>query len=266
MKLCNAVSPGQLGCYAVTTLFVCAPISVSAQIQSGETVSIGSPWTFTAAPYLWATGLEGSVGVFGFPAQPVDLEFGDVLENLDVGFMAVMEARNGPYVLGVDVTYARLSQPIDTPVGVAANSAEATVRNTMVTLVGGYDVAPGAAADLDLVAGIRYWSVDNELSFTGGALDGVAANDGDSWADPVIGAKFRASLGENWDLAGWALVGGFGVASEEMWDIMAGAGYAVRENISLFAGYRIVGVEYSQDGFTFDVTQSGPVFGGVFRF
>lgn len=267
MKPCSPVKPRQLAYAALAGLLVCNPIWASAQSQTDETTATGSSsWSFKAAPYLWATGINGSVGVLGFPAQPVDLDFGDILDTLDIGFMGVMEARSGPYVVGIDVTYARLSQSVGTPIGIAANSAEAAVRNTMVTVVGGYDVAPGPTTDVDLVAGFRYWSVENELSFAGGRLDGVNASDGDDWTDPVIGIKFRTPLGENWEFAGWALAGGFGVASEQMWDIMAGAAYNVRGNMSLFVGYRATGVDYSQDGFTFDVIQRGPVIGGVFRF
>lgn len=266
MKPCAAATPRQLGYAALASALICSPISASAQSQTGQDTATGSSWSFTAAPYLWATGLDGSVGVLGFPAQPVDLDFGDILERLDIGFMGVLEARNGPYVVGIDVTYARLSQSVDAPIGVAANSAEATVRNTMVTVVGGYDIAPGPATDVDLVAGLRYWSVENGLRFVGGPLDGVEAADGGDWIDPVLGVKFRTSVGEKWELAGWGLAGGFGAASEHMWDVMAGAAYKPGANNSLFVGFRATGVDYSQDGFTFDVIQSGPVIGGVFRF
>lgn len=266
MKPSSPVQPRRLGYATLACLLVCSPFAASAEGHAEHGRAMGSSWSFSAAPYLWATGLEGNVGLLGFPAQPVDLDFGDILENLDMGFMGVMEARNGPYVVGVDLTYARISQSIGAPVGVAATGAEATVRNTMFTMVGGYDVAPGPETDVDVVAGFRYWSVDNELAFTGGLLDGIVVNDGDDWVDPVIGVKFRTSLSESWDLAGWALLGGFGVASDEMWDVMAGAAYSVRDNISLFVGYRAAGVDYSQNGFVFDTIQSGPVIGGVFRF
>ena len=36
-------------------------------------------WTFTVAPYLWASGIKGESGLFGFPPQDVDVSFSDVL-------------------------------------------------------------------------------------------------------------------------------------------------------------------------------------------
>lgn len=225
-----------------------------------------SEWTFTAAPYLWASGLKGNVGVLGTPPQSVDLSFGDIVENLDVGFMGVDEARRGRFLIGADVFYARLSDSIGTPVGVAAGSIDATVKTFMGTLVVGYDLAPEDSVDLDLIGGARFWSVDNNFAFVGGALGGRSVSDGDEWVDPVVGLKFRAAINDRLSFAGWVMAGGFGVGSDSMWDIMGGVGYRVSDRVSLYAGYRAAGVDYAKNGFAYDVTQRGPVFGGVFRF
>ena len=225
-----------------------------------------SDWTIVAAPYLWVSGIEGQSGLFGIPVQNVDVSFGDVAENLDFAFMTVAEARKGPYSIGVDLSYARIGATIGAPVGILATSIDAKIKTFMATAVGGYDVLPSDTANLDLVAGVRFWSVDNKFDFNGGALGGTSASDGDTWVDPVIGVKFRSDISPNLYLAGWGLIGGSGGGSDSMWDVMAGVGYKKSDRMSFFAGYRASSVDYSNAGFVYDVTQKGPIVGGVFRF
>lgn len=56
---------------------------------------------------------------------------------------------------------------------------------------------------------------------------------------------------------GWALVGA-GQADLD-WDLAAGIGYHINETFSATLGYRALGVDYSEDGFLFDVVQQGPI-------
>ena len=56
---------------------------------AGETAATPSGWTFTVAPYLFAAGLSGQVAQFGAPPVNVSLDFGDILNHLKFGAMAV---------------------------------------------------------------------------------------------------------------------------------------------------------------------------------
>lgn len=234
--------------------------------DSAPSVQTDSGWEITVAPYLWASGISGSSGLFGFPPQQVDVSFSDVVENLKFGFMGAGEARKGRLSFGVDLVYANLEANIDTPVGVPASSINAKIKNLALTTVAGYSVVYQENATVDLVGGLRFWSVDNDFTFNGGLLDGTKASDGDEWTDPIVGAKFRTAISPNLYLTGWGLVGGFGSGSDTLWDVMAGVSYRKSERMSFFGGFRAMGVDYSNDGFVFDVIQRGPVIGGVFHF
>jgi hypothetical protein len=223
-------------------------------------------WSFTTAAYLWASGIDGDVGLFGLPPQAVDVSFKDIFTNLNGAFMAVGEARNGPFSVGVDLMYAAIGASVDTPFGILANSIDVDVVNATATVVGGYALIDDGTLRLDAVAGARLWYSDNDFTFIGNALNGTSRDDGDTWIDPLIGTKFRVGLGGNAYASGWAMVGGFGVASDFMWDVMGGVGYQFTDHFSAFAGYRAMGVDYSNDGFVYDVIQHGPVLAGVFRF
>ena len=224
-----------------------------------------SGWTFMMAPYLWGSGIDGEVGLKGLPAQDVDVSFGDIIKHLDIGFMGVGEARNGPFSLGLDLVYAKLSADIDTPRGLLATSIDAEVETFMGTAVAGYSVIYNESVTLDLVAGARLWSVDNDFDFNGGALNNTSVSDGATWVDPVVGAKLRADLGSDFYVAGWGLIGGFDVSSDLMWDVMGGVGYKITDSMSLFAGYRAMGVEFKDNGFVYDIVQDGPLLGATFQ-
>ena len=84
--------------------------------------------------------------------------------------------------------------------------------------------------------------------------------------DPVVGLKGRLELGSDFYLTGWGIIGGFGVSSKFMWDVMGGLGYQFSDTFSMLAGYRGLGVNYRNDGFLYDVVQNGPILGFVFRF
>lgn len=255
---------GILATLAVVVLMVA---SIEAKADNADPASqADNDWTFMAAPYLWASGLSGETGMFGTPPQDIDISFGDVLHHLDFGFMGVGEARNGRISLGIDVVYASLSADIDTPIGFLATSIDARTKTFIGTAVVGYDVIEDDASTLDVVAGARLWSVDNEFVFSGGVLGGTSLGDGDTWVDPVVGIKFQTDVGSGFFVAGWGLIGGFGASSDLLWDLMGGLGYHFNDSASLFAGYRVVDVDFESGGFVYDVNQHGPILGGAIRF
>jgi hypothetical protein len=51
-----------------------------------------------------------------------------------------------------------------------------------------------------------------------------------------------------------------------MWDAMAGVGYDFNTNFSMTVGYRGVGDDYRNNGFVYDIVQSGPIVGFYFNF
>lgn len=64
-------------------------------------------WQFELTPYLFGAGLDGRTGVGGVTAD-VGLSFGDMLDNLDAGFMAMFETRKGAWGFGVNGVYFQL--------------------------------------------------------------------------------------------------------------------------------------------------------------
>lgn len=252
-----------------------AALCLAGLASTAQAADVAAPetggWSFTAAAYLWGSGIEGQAGILGLPPQDVDLSFGDLFENLDFAAMGLAEARNGPFVLGMDLTYSKVSANVDNPREgkvIIVDSLDVETTSWMVTGYGGYSLIDNGAVRLDAIAGARLWSVDTEISANSELtlVDGRSVNDGATWVDPLVGAKLRVDLASDVYAAAWGMVGGFGVGSDLMWDVMAGAGYQFTENFDVFAGYRAVSVDYSDDGFVYDMVQQGPVLAAVFRF
>lgn len=231
------------------------------QVQEASTES---GWTFSVAPYFWAAGLSGDLEQFGLPAVDVDASFTDVFDHLDFALMATAEARNGPYSIFGDAIYVKLSGQGGTPRGILADDVELATETFAGLLAAGYAIFEDDSSRLDIVGGVRVWSVESELSFKGGLLDGRSRTDDATWVDGMAGFRGTYSITPEIYLTGWGLVGAGGADLD--WDVAAAIGYRFSDTISAVAGYRALGVDYSHDGFVFDVVQQGPIIGLVVRF
>lgn len=231
-------------------------------------------WTITIAPYLWAAGINGDVGLFGREPVHVDMSFGDIFDNLRFAGMVVGEAHNGTWGVLGDLIYVKIDADATatrTIAGIPVSlSGSVDTSSLTATFMGEYRAITQPTATLDLMAGARIWSVDNDielhLSAGGPTLAAFSGSDGSTWVDPMVGIKGRVDIDPTWYLTGWGMVGGFGAGSKISWDVLGGVGYQWNERFSIVAGYRALGVNYDNDGFVYDVVQQGPILGAVLRF
>lgn len=248
----NAVTPAK----AADAVSLLAPDTNSVVTQSG--------WTITIAPYFWVAGIKGDIAQFGLPQVHVDASFSDILDHLDFGAMAVGEARYDRYSIFGDIMYTKLSNSATTPLGIVANDVEVTSKTFAGLLGAGYSVFDGPNGHVDVVGAVRLWSTETTISFNGGVLNGVEGDDSATWVDALAGLKGNYFLTPNFYLTGWAMAGAGGADLD--WDVMGGVGYKFNDRISAVAGYRALGVDYSNDGFVFDVVQQGPIIGMAIHF
>ncbi len=253
--------------HILTTLTCGAGLLLSGPVLAADIVTPGpvaaevvtdSGWSFTVAPYFWMAGMKGDIAQFGLSPIEVDASFSDVMENFDIGFMGVAELRYDRYALLTDIMYVKLSANAATPLEIIAPSVDVTSETFTMLAAGSYRMIDSDQGHLDVLAGGRLWYVNTEIDPVG--LD-VTFEDGDTWVDPIIGVQGRSNLTPQVFLTGWAMIGGFGAASELTWDLMGGAGYAVNDRWSIVGGYRALSVDYKDDGFLFDVVQHGPFLG-----
>jgi len=79
------------------------------------------------------------------------------------------------------------------------------------------------------------------------------------WADAVVGARIRYPITDKWRVALWGDVGA-GEADLD-WMVYGGLTYMFNDCIGATAGYRILGVDYSDSAFTYDMKMHGLVLG-----
>ncbi len=250
----------------VVAMLAMAGVAKAADIAPPPEVESG--WQFEAAPYGWLAGLNGKAAQFGIPPQDIDISIRQVLDNLDIGFMGLVQARNERFSAFSDLVYAKLSASIGTPHGILADKIEVSTETLMWTLGAAYSVYYDPdVANFDLVVGGRLWSLDTEAKIKGGLFGGNSFDDGQSWVDPLVGAKGRVSLSPDFFMTGWALFGGFDITNDKlMWDLFGGIGYEFMPGTSLIAGYRAVSVDYQKGDFLYDTVQKGPLLGVDIRF
>jgi hypothetical protein len=241
-----------------------------------------SEWRFAIAPYAWGVGLSGDVGLFGRGPVEIDVPFSDIIEYLNFAAMAAAEAHNGTWGVFLDVNYTSLTadssatrylERIPAAVGL---EAEVDVTQFIGTIMGQWRLVDSDEVSLDLMAGGRYWDVQNdidvEVTVAGGGPAGItlsrelSGSDGATWVDPMLGAKVRIDTTTPVYFTGWGMVGGFGVGSDFTWDAMGGVGYQWTDKFATVLGYRALGVDYEDDGFVYDVVQQGVALGAVFNF
>ena len=226
--------------------------------------AVESGWTYAVTPYFWAAGLSGETSQFGLPVIDIDADFSDIFDNLDFAAMVIGEARNGRYSLFGDLIYTKLSAGDAAPRGHLATSVDVDA-STFAGLAGaGYSILEGPQGRLDVVGGVRVWSVDTDISFSGAFLNGETRSDGATWVDGLVGLRGNYAFTDRFYAMGWGLVGAGGADID--WDVAAGIGYHINDTFSATFGYRALGVDYSDDGFLFDVVQQGPIVGLTIRF
>lgn len=259
-------------CWVALAIFGAGTVVARAADQAAPPPAIAvpsaaSPWEFTFAAYLWAAGMKGDIATLPpLPAVSVDIGFDDVIRNLDGAFMGVGEIRNDRFLVAFDVMYTRLGGSVGTP-GPFLGSVALDTSSFVGTLLAGYRVVDSAPYSLDVLAGIRGYSVWTRLTTSSifPALN-LRREETEAWVDPMIGAKMRIHLDPKWYLTAWAFVGGFGVSSDFSWDLMGGVGYAFSKTWSGVLGYRALGVDYTNGAFVYDVVQHGPLLALVARF
>ncbi|SDA92756.1 hypothetical protein [Mesorhizobium qingshengii] len=263
MNIIRALTPASMG---LAVALIGVPAGAADMVTPSPSPASAPVWTFTVAPYGWLAGLNGTVGQFGMPPVDVDVSFGDILKKFDIGFMGAGEARYDRFGIAMDLLYLKVSTSANTPLGVLADHVDVTSKTLTAFAAAEYRLAETDNMSFDVLGGARVWSLKTELDPVGGPADPLSFTDTASWVDPIVGAKARVGLSNNFYLTGWGMIGGFGVGSKLTWDVMGAVGYNVSDSVSLIGGWRALSVDYEHGASVFDVVMSGPILGATIKF
>ena len=218
-------------------------------------------WTGQATVYAWGAGIGGDITPFtGAPTVSFDKSLSEVLKDSDGFFFLSGFARRGDFVLFGDLSYSASSKDGLVPPGIPG-SGKLTQRS--MTLAAGKRVVDEPGRTIDVMAGLRAWRVNGEVSVP---LAGVSISPTKSFADPVIAVRANAALSPRWSLIGYADVGGFGVGSDMTYQVAVTANWQATENLYLSAGFRQLYLDYDKNGTAFKVKMAGPLLGATWRF
>jgi hypothetical protein len=188
-----------------------------------------------------------------------------VLEDLDAGFFLHALARRDRLVVMADLSYVDTSRKggFDS---LPAAAGRASVTQLSATLAGGWRVLAGEGLDLDILAGLRGWSIDStaEIRVAGAPFAGASSTL--AWVDPVLAFRLRADLAPALSALVVADVGGLGLGSRGTFQLAATLNLAVAEGVFVSAGYRHLAVDYREGGQRLDLALSGPLLGLTWRF
>lgn len=230
--------------------------ATSSAAGAGASEQDESGWEFAVTPYLWMAGTSGEVQLAEGESVEVDTSFIEVLGDLKFAMMLGMEARRDHFVLLGDIIYLSLGMEGEGPNGFV----DATVDPKMFigTFLGGYRVVDEGPMFVDILVGARVSSLDIAVELEG-PLNTFERERSKTSIAPVLGARLRAPLGEDWGVAVYGDVGGFGLSADLSWQLMGTVQYDVSRNWRLAAGYRYVSIQKDKNDFDVDLALSGPI-------
>ncbi|MBW2384113.1 MAG: hypothetical protein JRG92_10795 [Deltaproteobacteria bacterium] len=219
-------------------------------------------WGVEIVPYLWLAGLSGEMGLPAVGTIPVDVSFSDLASNLDAAFAGFMDARYRRWHLLIDGAWVQLRNTVAPP----QTALELADLSASVAFgLGGvsYELPLDWPVALELYLAGRWWHVNADaLILTAGPP--VAGGMTEVWADAIVGTRIRYPLGEKWR---FGLTADIGAGNADLdWQVLGYVNYMFNPHFGLTAAYRILGVDYSNRGFVYDLRQSGLLLGINFAY
>jgi len=243
--------------------------------------STSDEWQYELTPYLLAAGMNGTIGIRGHDAE-LDASFGDIMDDLNSGFMGQITAEKGLWTFAFEGVYMKLegdaSGSVKGPRGHLSINGELDITNSMY-------IAQGTAAyrilndktKINVFGALRYTKIEVDMdvevntTFTrpNGDLSreadrALSDDDSESWTDAVVGLHILHPVSDTVELLGYADVGAGG--SDLTYQFMAGVNWEFSEGYRAKLGYRYLYWDYEDDGFKWDVDASGPYLGLGIRF
>lgn len=226
-----------------------------------------SEWDIQFRPYIWAASLDGTIMVQGQPAN-VDVSFSDYVSDVDVTWASTLDIsrRGSSWTFFLDTLYMKLGpDPQPTAPGTLPRVTDITIEQALIDGWIGYRIAEWDEGWLDILGGLRWQYLKNEIEFAAPAGFGTRSASQD-WIDPHFGLRFKHYFTHKLYTGGIIDVGGFGVGSDLSIEAGLGLGYHLSDCIALELSYRLLDVDFSDGAFAYDVTSHGIFTGLAFYF
>ena len=254
---------------ALALVAALAVLAAPARAQDADDpMTADDGWSFTIAPYLWATGMDGTISFEGTPDIPVDVPFGDIWSNLDMALSLHFEGRNGNWGFGLDGMYFKIGAQADFnfPIGPGEGPAGSVALDMEESVFEGFgfyrltvsnrSTNPGFA---DVLVGFRYMKASQQVTT---AMIDLPLREL-SWTDAMIGFRGYAPLGDKFGFMARTDFAGGG--SNFTWNVKGDLHWRMSNRWRLIAGYRYMDVDYEEGAGpvgreVYQMKHSGPEF------
>lgn len=222
-------------------------------------------WRNTVVIYGMGAAIDGTAQV-GPVTVPVDVGISDLFDALEFGAMAAWRIENDTWSFTADTTFMGLGGSGTTEGGLLRGEMDVD----QFTLMG---TAGRRLTDkLELLFGFAYVDLSTDLKVNGTAgevVDQQASADAD-WIDPTVGLQYGLPLGADWRMNLRGDIGGFGIGSDLMYQLLATFRWQASDTTGVVFGYRLIGFDYEQGQGAnyqhYDLTEQGPLVGVTFSF
>jgi opacity protein-like surface antigen len=246
-----------LPCFAVMSL---GGGSLSHADAQGPTDETRSTWRIAFTPYFWALAVDGEIDARRVDAD-FEADFDDILDDTNIAFMAILEARRDAWSIVVDSLFAEVE---DDDSRVDSIRVESRTRQTVIDAKLGYRIweGPGRLA-LEVLGGARYVRNRNEIEARVAQV-GRDVDETFDWVDAVVGVRVRSELTETLSFSLNGDVGGFGIGSSSdfTWCALGALTWQPWQRWSLSLGYKVLDIDRDK----LDIQQHGPALGATYRF
>jgi hypothetical protein len=260
--------------FTTASFFLAAPLTPAGEpdfttLLVEEPAPASDGWEFTLVPNVFLLGIDGDIEIASPLLGPIsggfDADFGDILDDLDAGFILAGEARRGRFSLQGDFLYLGVSPTGTTRLpgyDVAKLEWDAIIATGLAT----YRVWEEPAGFLDLGAGLRVFHSESDLRLidSGGVAPTLTRRGEETVLDGVVAARLVYNLNPKWSVRVYGDIGGGD--SDLTWQVRANLGYALNDRTIIFAGYRHLAYEFSSGRTDLDLSASGPQIGVAITF
>jgi hypothetical protein len=259
------------------------------EANSNRQTSKTKDWEFILIPYGWFTGVSEDIVVNGRGAD-AHASFLDLLKHLDIGAMFHGEVWwKGKFGIYADTLYSKITINKDVTLrGFSSINADLKTTFFIQEFGGLYRVGTWPVGSpynqfvqrskpsvtFDILAGGRYWHLNNELDIHGplGILP-LEIDQSQNWFDFIVGGRARLDFYKKLFLELSTDIGGFDLSfsSKFSWNVIAVVGYELPwHRITPLIGFRALYDDYANGSgntrFEAKTWMYGPLLGAAFRF
>ena len=212
------------------------------------------------SPYLWATGLKGTIG-FGELAVPIDLSVTQLADDIEAGGMGFARWQKGDYSLSAEIIGLEYKDPAFEPLLMQRVSSDLKFANVGVGRI--FDLNIGnKVGTITLNAGINYTEINGTISG-----DVLSQRIDEDWIDLTVGWIAEIALNRNWNLINKTDLAGLEVSDNTLFSSAVIAQRKISDQVLLDVGYRYADAAYpSETGFDLNLKGHGPLLGISFMF